>query len=788
MTSIFDKLTRRPVAVGALTFLMLGTQSALQADPAKVQTFEQDALPLAEAIAAYSETTGIEVLASADAVAGKTAPALSGDLSVKEALEELLAGSDLEYSFVSDESVAISRPRVEEATSASRATARLAEVTLTGELIERDLQDSQTSATVALGADLSRRGDKDVYDLIERTPNVTPTGGGNVFSIRGVGTIGTVAVQVDGADARNSQFVYPNWDLDQIEILRGPQSTQQGRNALAGAVIIRTKDPEYFDEYKLRGGVGSDELKEGAFMANKVLVDDKVAIRIAGQDRRDDGFITNTTLGIDDTDRIDFENYRAKIRFTPYDNLDIVLSHSYDRTDNGVARAERTFFPDDFVETSDIDTFSDNEYHQTGLRVSYEFAPGWSLESETTYRDGGLSGLAEIAGAPAVTESDETFTQQELRLVFDQSSFNGVLGLFYYDSSFESSTLINDRITVPGFLDAEVDATTDSGSDVKNYALFGEVEIDLDHWLEGLSLIAGARFDFEKNELTNEAEAVLGTVFADPLGLAANLEDSEATSRDEEFDAFVPKLGLIYDFNENSSVSFTYQQGYRAGGSNDALFVDPAIDPDFDTDFDPEFTENLEIAFRNVLLDGRLIANANLFYTFWKDQQVRQETNSGQNFIVNAGESELYGGEVAVDYLVTDRLSLNLSVGYVRTEFTQFITFEGGQEIDRAGDEFTDAPEWTGSVGAEYNFGNGLNLLGDVAFTDSRIGNLDNPEDSELKSYALTNLALTYDRDYITFGVFVRNLFDKRYAESGNTVNVTPGEPRTFGAYVELTF
>jgi outer membrane receptor protein involved in Fe transport len=251
---------------------------------------------------------------------------------------------------------------------------------------------------------------------------------------------------------------------------------------------------------------------------------------------------------------------------------------------------------------------------------------------------------------------------------------------------------------------------------------------------------------------------------------------SETTKTD--YSAFLPKLGVIYDFEENTSASLVYQRGYRSGGARNtqALGV---------VEYDPEYTDNLELALRSQSMGGDLITNANLFYMEWTDQQVEVgELNAGTLRIENAGESQLYGGELTVDYRATDMLRLNTGIGYVRTEFKEYTS--GG--TDFAGNEFANAPRWTASAGAEYDFGNGFVLLGDVSYTDSAFGDAQNSMDGEIKSYTLTNLSLTYDYDQLTAGVFVRNLFDKRYAETGGATTIRAGEPRFIGGYLEWVF
>ena len=154
-------------------------------------------------------------------------------------------------------------------------------INVKGELLERSIQDTQTSVSVISGETLEAGSDFDLYDVIERTPGITPAFGDKGFSIRGIDQRSadssnsglTISTTVDGAIISNTNQLtffgpYSTWDLEQVEILRGPQSTQTGRNALAGAIVIRSKDPEYIQETKVRLEAGQNDTYGGAFAFN----------------------------------------------------------------------------------------------------------------------------------------------------------------------------------------------------------------------------------------------------------------------------------------------------------------------------------------------------------------------------------------------------------------------------------------------------------------------------------------------------------------------------------------
>ncbi|MEM0944446.1 MAG: TonB-dependent receptor plug domain-containing protein, partial [Pseudomonadota bacterium] len=282
---------------------------------------------------------------------------------------------------------------------AGQGTITLDPIIVEGELQNRTLQETQTSVAVITGEDLDRRDDFDLYDVIERTPNVTSSFGEKGFAIRGIdqrgpGSAGNgllVNVTVDGAtlpDNTSSFFgPYSTWDLQQVEVLRGPQSTQQGRNALAGAIIIRSADPTYDFEVKGRAEVAQRGSFGGAFALNVPVVEDKFALRFAAEHVQTDGFVDNPTLDIDDYDAREQTTLRAKARFDPTEDLSAILSLSFVRNFGGEDFVESATFPGERFNFSDVEAEEGADQIIGNLRVNYDFNSRLSLQSETSFYD-----------------------------------------------------------------------------------------------------------------------------------------------------------------------------------------------------------------------------------------------------------------------------------------------------------------------------------------------------------------------------------------------------------------
>ena len=677
----------------------------------------------------------------------------------------------------------------------------LGTIVLRGELQERTLQDSPTSATVETGDSLERRGDGDVYDVIERAPNVTSSFGEKGFAIRGVDQRGTgggngllISTQVDGAALPSNQATffgpYSTWDLEQVEVLRGPQSTQQGRNALAGAVILRSKDPTYDPEYKLRFEVGSRDHFQYAGVVNQPLIDGRLALRFSAETTENNGFVINPTLGIDDYDGRDSSTYRGKLLYDATEDIQVILSYSYSENFGGEDFVFEPPFPNARFNFSDVRAIEGSEHNILGLRVNWDINDTLRLESETTYyihdyvrvEDFDFSPLP--LGVLSASGESEAF-EQDLLLRFETDVVSGVVGLFYTEIDDDRPSV---GTTDVGFFTTGVPngvfaTRTDTfPTTIQNIALYGEVDIPAEGLLPGLSFTVGARYDYEDFTFSNTS--VTTPALLPPVNVSGSTT----------YEAFLPKAGVTYEFSENQAISLTIQRGYRAGGAQVNAFTGAL------NEFDPEFTTNYELAYRGAFYDDTLRIGANAFFTDWEDQQVRVFGLSGNPLdsnVVNAGRSEVYGGELIIEGEATANLSFFGSVGYANTEFVRFVS--GG--VDLSGNQFPNAPEWSGALGGSYAWNNGVTLSADASYTGASFFDADNLATERSDDRWLLNAQVTYEPgDGWLLGAYIRNILDEDYALQRNaTLLLTPavpipgaqvrtGEPRTIGAYITKTF
>lgn len=666
-------------------------------------------------------------------------------------------------------------------------------IIVTGTKSNLSIAEIPVSVAVVTGETIEREPLADLYDIVDRIPNVTSSFGGLGFAIRGVDQRGigsgsgqTLTVFVDDSPLGNfTTFFGPtgSWDLGSVEVFRGPQSTNFGRNSLAGAIYIRTQDPSYDPDLKLRAEAGDFDMWHVAAAGGGTLVEDRVAFRLAGEYRESDGFLTNTLLDVP-ADATELSNVRGKLLFEPTDSLKIVTTSSY--TEN--------FAGEDTVPLNDAES-REVAYDTPGREGTESFIQSvnaiWTIsdtlefQSITAFQDTDYVRLEDIdasalpIGALDRTGSDESLAQ-ELRLRFAGERLSGVVGLYFVttetgflDTLTVPASVLNPQI--PPSLIARRDSETKDDSD--NYAFFFDGVYALS---ETVDLLFGGRYDDEEQENFQSTTLEFLTPIPDGFEFLAGLEGTETTVTKASFDAFLPKLGIRRWFSDRSNVAFVIQQGYRAGGA-EINFVDGSVE-----EFDPEFLWNYELSYRSTYLDGRVRWNANVFFSDWEDQQVGVPISEDiPNLLrtVNAGKSELYGFETDVDWVVSETISVYGSLGYVKTEFNDFPNPlpQPGRPDNLAGNEFPFAPEWTGNVGIDVNHPSGFFGGIDVNYQGEVFSTQDNIPEDKSDSATLVNLRVGYtwsDRYSVT--AYARNLFDEFVVvQRGTATNFARlGDPR----------
>jgi len=694
-------------------------------------------------------------------------------------------------------------------------SARLDPITVRGEKAERSLQDTQTSAVVFDRERIEREVAFDLDDIFLRIPNVNASAFTSSVAIRGIsrngvgntGTGVTSNIFVDGAPLATfglSFGLQSLWDVDRVEVLRGPQSTVQGRNSLAGAIYIETADPTY--DWESRGRLRFAELggRQYSAVLSGPLVDRQLAMRMAVDYQLDDGQVNNAITG-EDSDFQDVLTFNGKLLWEPgaLPGLRATLIGNYAETDRGdfslnppgpfgspEFEAWRPFRSPDFSPPQDNRT---DNYRLIG-DLAYDLSDALTLRSITTFEDIERSGVVGSATDPtrfdetAISLNEVETVSTELRLNVDTGRFTGLVGLYYFEEDNRNNlnvlTNLQRQVLFPiNPPESIVDARLFTDITTENFAVFGEGRYDLS---ERWAVSFGARFDTEEFETTETDQLSVdpatclatipqptpdGVVFID-VPCQALLPNSDEPPQSVDFDAFAPRGSLIYRFDRDRSISFSVQRGFRAGGS--FVIADAATGEAVVGTFDPEFLVNYELALRSRWFDRRLTVNANVFFSDWNDQQVSIPGPSGSQFdtrIVNAGESELYGAELTLDAFLGSGFSAFASFGYLHTEFTDFPF--GVVNLD--GNEFPNAPEFSFSGGFSWESFNGWFIDANVNHTAGQFSTVDNLAINSVGSFTLVNGRAGYRNARFSLYAFANNLLDENFLTRANFRSVVPG-------------
>lgn len=737
----------------------------------------------------------------------------------------------------------------------------LNKVIVTGQKMERSLQDTKESIVVLTAKDLESRSLYELSDVLKQTPGVTGDQFG--FRIRGVRSSdgasqpnrGDLAsVVIDGVTLSGwvkSEAAGQLWDVSQVEVLRGPQSTNLGRNALAGAVVVNTQDPVYNNEGKIRVGFGNYGQREYKGVANVNLVDGVSALRFAYEQTDSDGYIDNKTRNEKDFGGDKNEVYRLKWLLEPSDDLSMVLS--YQRLENNFGDTKvllGKYDADDRVSLSNTKGKFETRADVASVKVDYQINDVWSLKSISAYQDGERDRLSDTDQGPAsygngggtVTRfSEDNNWSQELRFNFDSGNVRGSTGVYYTNLEAKRNQDIRNDLNLPTLFDTfakqqgidpnlvgmlfqpipgltteplypkffgeEQNGSTDV--DTTSWAVFSEWEID---FAEKWTASVGARYDNEKQKyVTASTTETRGTLpaqltvppaahpaYATVLTVNGIIQQANAalqsyarsvprTTETKKFDNLLPHAGISYHWNDDTTGSFFVKKSYRSGGSELTLH-------DGINEFDEEELWNYEFALRSVLFDGSGVFNTNLYYSDWTDQQVSVlepgAPNPAFTKTVNAGKSKLYGIELSFEYDINEVLSMYASGAFNKTEYTTFTSADGKQNY--SGNEFTFAPKETAVLGVNYQSGNGVFVNTSANYAGESYSDVDNK--NKLTARTLLDINGGYELNNLKLELFVKNVFDRTYetnnslATPDGTPSVLLGAPRTYGARATYAF
>ncbi|MEM1439193.1 MAG: TonB-dependent receptor [Pseudomonadota bacterium] len=521
------------------------------------------------------------------------------------------------------------RAQEQDGAPAAKAGAEIEEILVTGQKVDRTLQETTASVSVFTEFAILDQNLTSIYDALNQTANVAGLFGDRGFSIRGLANGGASpgdqtsdvsAVYLDGAFVPNSLYFGDGlnlWDIAAVEIFRGPQSTIQGRNALAGAIVARTVDPSLDRiDGRVQASIGDFNTWRTSGAVSLPIIEDQAGLRLSVDRTESDGFTDNPFLGRDDIDARENTTIRGKLLIAPksMENLEVRLMGTLIDSEIGEDRIILNRFTG--ARESEQNTIDRDMIEATQFSAAIDYA----LSSRTTFTS--VTSFIESErkfqfdptndstgpGNPGESLTDQDTFSQEFRLTITDERWTGLLGLYAFDSSTEfgnegaaGTTVASDPVfppppllatilfntftptpaqvaqaaairqqivtLVPEFPIFSSSATSD---EIRNYAVFGEVTYDLnDSW----SLTLGARYDREEIDQTVFDTLTLppittGDPTIDPIlaALSAQFTSEVDLEANNDFDAFLPKVVLNYRWNDDLSTALSVQRAYRAGG------------------------------------------------------------------------------------------------------------------------------------------------------------------------------------------------------------------------------
>jgi iron complex outermembrane recepter protein len=682
--------------------------------------------------------------------------------------------------------------------------AALEEIIVTATKRAEALQDVPLAITALSGDQLTRIGASGFADFYRSAPGLTFNQGDanrGKFSIRGISTgmtLGntqsTVAVYIDelptldtfGASSMADLHLF---DIERVEVLRGPQGTLFGSGAMGGAVRVITRKP---DTQEFTGAVSTqlDSTRDGDMssavnaMVNLPLLEDRLALRVVGYYRDVGGYVGNVGTGERDANRSIVRGGRAALLFEATEQLTLTGSVSYQESTPRDGAALNATVDGKLVRRTLMPEFMDNELTIYNLTAEYDLGAATLFSSSTFAKNTSFQqvDLASVFGTPGAhsrTTSESEAFAQELRLASNgDGPLSWIVGAFYLDRDRDMNIVLTwpgaGAIFGPAFpSDVIYDAYLQPPTTEK--ALFGEVSYGLgERWEATL----GARW-FE-NDSTYE-EHTSGMLN----------RGTTQTFRDTTQRKATPKLLLSYKPGADAKIYAQASQGYRVGQNNAAIPPDPDTLRPAPTYYEADTLWNYELGAKTEWLDGRLIVNGALYYIDWSDIQLDQRRRDNFNYIANIGEAHSMGVELEVSARPLPGLQLSSAVAFTEAQIDEDNATLATPV--RKGDRLPGVAEFTISNAIDYTLAlrdawSGYGRL-DHQYVGESFDTFDRSRALPMGDYHVVNLRTGVTNDRWELALYARNVLD-----SNKVVTAFRGveevrylqQPRTLGLEVNV--
>ena len=637
----------------------------------------------------------------------------------------------------------------------------LNKVTVTAQKQSENIQNVPISLTVFDDISIEDKQIHTVKDIASYTPNlmffehgasgmVSPSSRGIFAEMQTLTT--SVGMYIDGVPVSfGFGFDEILVDVEQIEVLKGPQGTLYGKNTEAGVINIITKKPNNEFKGKIGVEVANDNKKQITLNASGPILKDKLYLGVSAQHYEKDGDLKHSTSGkiVDDRET----NYaKINLRWTPKDDLNISLISSKVKYNDGDWAMNNASASKKEV-NSNFEGYNKSESLMNALKIHYKIND-LDLQSITTHRTYKDIGAHDFDHSPMTfmhTDKSNTFKKvsQEFKISKQKENYSWLVGV-YADKDDNTYNYVTMSVN-PMFAGKTYRKLKDDSLGIFTH---GSFNIN-----DKLTIIGGLRFDKDKKTYKDKSYNI------DLKRDGTNIS---------------PKIALNYNISNNAMTYINISKGYRSGGFN------PFAPTGYSKTYDEETLISYEIGSKNSFFDNRLIFNSAIYYMDISDMQVNTSIPNGgfASYMSNATKATSKGVEIELNYQATDELSLFSSVGYNKTEFGDFSDTKG----DYSGNTNPYAPKYNYNIGTQYR--NALGYYASMNINGYGKMYFDKANKYAKKAYNLVNVKLGYETKHYDIYLYGKNIFDKNHDSDGyfSGKYVIYSEPREIGVQLAYRF
>ncbi len=683
-------------------------------------------------------------------------------------------------------------------------------VLVSAQKIEESLHDIPFSISALSARQVQQFRLWNTRELTAIVPNMYSANSGderNVTSIRGIATTSydqAVATYIDGVNQFNLDTYIPQlFDVERIEVLRGPQGTLYGRNAMGGVINIITKQPTNKTSGFAEVSIGNFNQQRYIAGLRTPVITNKLYAGASIMYNSRDGFYKNefNNSSYDKQNSIT-GNYYLKYIINEKWSLGLNAKHNDNRNNGPFPLAFPTGSFEEFLEAGHVLTQNatskmiDNTFN--GSFTANYAGRGFNFSSQTAYQsnhryytlplDGDFS---PIDGITIINNYGDDWNKvtawtQEFKFsspAMSTSSLKWTAGayLFKQDNPVKQATHFGMDAGLMGAPDTDFSSITSSKGKNSGGAVFGQLVYSIN---EKIDIIGGLRFDYEKKKFN-----VLGEYQKSSNPPMVTLPDTSATT---SFNAFSPKLGIMYKLAASSNLFATYSRGYRTRGLTQLSATDPSQPPLYP--YKPEYSNNLEIGIKNNFFDNRLRLNMAFFLTQVTDVQVPTLILPDAITITrNAGKLNSKGAELELATTPVKGLEIEYNFGFTDATYKTLKLSQNGASVDLAGKKQVFTPDITSMLAAQYSFNLStrqqlkLVLRGEWMHLGEQYFDLSNNISQD--AYSLLNARVGISARFGELMVWGRNLADTRYiAYAYDFGAIHIGNPATYGVTLRARF